>query len=71
MTFPTAVAWHVNLGSGAPSNVVIADGMIFLTTGTSGGSQLLALSQSNGGDGLGPGGDFRHPRRIRGCGLRQ
>jgi len=53
-TFPPPSSWHVNIGSGAPSNVVIADGMIFLTTGTSGGSQLLALSQSNGGTAWGP-----------------
>ena len=28
VTFPAAAAWHVNLGAGAPSNIVIADGMI-------------------------------------------
>ena len=54
MTFPTSAAWHVNLGSGAPSNIVIANGMAFLTTGTSDGSQLLALNQSNGGAAWGP-----------------
>ncbi|HTV77307.1 MAG TPA: PQQ-binding-like beta-propeller repeat protein [Steroidobacteraceae bacterium] len=54
VSFPPPSSWHVNIGSGAPSNVVIADGMIFLTTGTSGGSQLLALSQSNGGTAWGP-----------------
>ncbi|HUA24312.1 MAG TPA: PQQ-binding-like beta-propeller repeat protein [Steroidobacteraceae bacterium] len=54
VTFPPPSSWHVNIGSGAPSNVVIADSMIFLTTGTSGGSQLLALSQANGGTAWGP-----------------
>jgi outer membrane protein assembly factor BamB len=54
VTFPPPSSWHVNIGSGAPSNVVIGDGMIFLTTGTSGGSQLLALSQTNGGTAWGP-----------------
>ena len=44
VTFPPPSSWHVNIGAGTPSNVVIADSMIFLTTGTSGGSQLLALS---------------------------
>lgn len=54
VSFPPPSSWHVNIGSGAPSNVVIGDGMIFLTTGTSGGSQLLALSRSNGGKAWGP-----------------
>jgi outer membrane protein assembly factor BamB len=55
VSFPTSAAWHVNIGSGAPSNIVIANGStVFLTTGTSGGSQLLALSQSNGGTAWGP-----------------
>jgi outer membrane protein assembly factor BamB len=54
VSFPPPSSWHVNIGAGAPSNVVIADSMIFLTTGTSGGSQLLALSQSNGGTAWGP-----------------
>ena len=53
-TFPPPSSWHVNIGSGAPSNVVIGDGMIFLTAGTSGGSRLLALSQTNGGTAWGP-----------------
>jgi outer membrane protein assembly factor BamB len=54
VSFPPPSSWHVNIGSGAPSNVVIADNMIFLTTGTSGGSQLLALDQSNGAKAWGP-----------------
>ncbi len=54
VSFPTSAAWHVNIGSGTPSNVVIANDMVFLTTGTSGGSQLLALDQSNGGTAWGP-----------------
>jgi outer membrane protein assembly factor BamB len=54
VTFPPPSSWHVNIGSGAPSNVVIGDGNIFLTTGTSSGSQLLALSQSNGATAWGP-----------------
>ena len=54
VTFPPPSSWHVNIGAGTPSNVVLADGMIFLTTGTSGGSQLLALSQSNGATAWGP-----------------
>jgi outer membrane protein assembly factor BamB len=54
VNFPPPSSWHVNIGSGTPSNVVIADSMIFLTTGTSGGSQLLALDQSNGATAWGP-----------------
>ena len=54
VTFPPPSSWHVNIGAGAPSNVVIADSTIFLTTGTSDGSQLLALSQSNGATAWGP-----------------
>jgi outer membrane protein assembly factor BamB len=54
VTFPPPSSWHVSIGAGTPSNVVIGDSMIFLTTGTSGGSQLLALSQSNGATAWGP-----------------
>jgi len=54
VSFPTSSAWHVSIGSGTPSNVVIADGFVFLTTGTSGGSQLLALNQSDGSTAWGP-----------------
>ncbi len=54
VSFPTSASWHVSLGSGTPSNVVIADGNVYLTTGTSGGSQLLALSQATGATTWGP-----------------
>ncbi len=54
VSFPGAPAWSVNLGSGTPSNIVIASGKVFLTTGTSGGSQLLALTQSGGTTAWGP-----------------
>jgi outer membrane protein assembly factor BamB len=54
VTFPPPSSWHVNIGAGTPSNIVIGDSMIFLTTGTSGGSQLLALGQSNGATAWGP-----------------
>ena len=61
MTFTSAVnlppsgsPWNVNLGSGTPSNIVIADGMVFLTTGTSGGSKLFAVSQTTGATAWGP-----------------
>ena len=54
VSFPTSAAWHVSIGSGTPSNVLIADGNVFLTTGTSGGSQLLALNQSTGATAWGP-----------------
>jgi outer membrane protein assembly factor BamB len=54
VSFPGAPAWSMSLGAGAPSNIVIADGKVFLTTGTSGGSQLLALSQSGGTPAWGP-----------------
>lgn len=51
---PSGSPWSVNLGSGTPSNIVIADGMVFLTTGTSGGSKLFALSQATGATAWGP-----------------
>lgn len=54
VSFPSTPAWTVNLGAGTPSNLVIADNRVFLTTGTSGGSQLIALSQSNGSTSWGP-----------------
>ena len=54
VSFPTAATWSVNLGSGTPSNLVVADSRIFLTIGTSGGSRLLALSQTTGGTSWGP-----------------
>lgn len=54
VSFPTSPSWHVSLGSGAPSNIVIADGNVYLTTGISGGSQLLALNQSTGATAWGP-----------------
>jgi outer membrane protein assembly factor BamB len=54
VTLPPPSSWHVNIGAGTPSNVVIGDSLIFLTTGTSGGSQLLALDQSNGATAWGP-----------------
>lgn len=49
VSFPTSPTWQLNLGPGAPSNIVIADSKVFLTLGASGGSQLLALDQSNNG----------------------
>lgn len=54
VSFPSASAWHASIGSGTPSNIVIADSKVYLTTGTSGGSRLLALSQANGGTAWGP-----------------
>lgn len=54
VSLPSASAWNVSLGSGTPSNLVIADSKIFLTIGTSGGSQLLALNQTTGGTAWGP-----------------
>lgn len=54
VSFPSAPAWSVNVGTGTPSNIVIAGGKVFLTTGKSGGSQLLALSQTNGATAWGP-----------------
>lgn len=55
VSFPTSgAAWSVNLGSGTPSNIVIADGMVFLTTGTSTGSTLFALNQTTGATAWGP-----------------
>jgi outer membrane protein assembly factor BamB len=54
VSFPTSSTWQVNLGPGTPSNMVIADSKVFLTLGTSAGSQLLALNQSNGGTAWGP-----------------
>lgn len=54
VSFPSSPTWRVSLGTGTPSNIVIADGRVFLTTGTSGGSQLLALGQANGAAAWGP-----------------
>ncbi len=54
VSFPASPAWRVGLGTGTPSNIVIADGRVFLTTGTAGGSELLALGQSNGAMAWGP-----------------
>jgi outer membrane protein assembly factor BamB len=54
VSFPSAPAWSMSLGTGTPSNIVIADGKVFLTTGTSAGSQLLALNQSGGTTAWGP-----------------
>lgn len=54
VSFPSSPTWRVSLAAGAPSNIVIADSRVFLTLGTSGGSQLLALSQSNGAAAWGP-----------------
>lgn len=56
VSFPSGngSAWSVSLGAGTPSNVVIAHGKVFLTTGTSSGSQLLALNQTNGAAAWGP-----------------
>lgn len=54
ISFPSGPAWQVNLGAGAPSNIVIAAGKVFLTTGTANGSQLFALNQSGGTRAWGP-----------------
>ncbi len=54
VSFPSSPAWRARLGAGTPSNVVIADGKVFLTVGTSGGWQLIALQQSNGATAWGP-----------------
>ncbi|MFZ0551307.1 MAG: PQQ-binding-like beta-propeller repeat protein [Steroidobacteraceae bacterium] len=54
VSFPTSATWHVNLGAGTPSNILISDGDVYLTTGTSGGSQLMAFSQSTGATAWGP-----------------
>lgn len=54
VSFPSAPAWQVNLGAGAPSNIVIANNEAFLTTATSGGSQLLALDLASGATAWGP-----------------
>ena len=56
VSFPSGngSVWSVGLGAGTPSNIVIASGKVFLTTGTSSGSQLLALEQTNGATAWGP-----------------
>lgn len=53
-SLPSSATWRVSLGTGTPSNIVIADGKVFLTTATTGGSQLLALGQANGATAWGP-----------------
>jgi outer membrane protein assembly factor BamB len=54
VSFPSSPVWRASLGAGTPSNVVIADGKVFLSTGSSAGSRLLALQQSNGATAWGP-----------------
>lgn len=54
VSFPAAATWRVSVGTGTPSNIVIADGKVFLTTGTAGGAQLMALGQANGAAAWGP-----------------
>lgn len=54
VSLPSASTWNVSLGSGKPSNLVVANGKVFLTTGTSAGSRLLALNQTSGGTAWGP-----------------
>lgn len=54
ISFPSGPAWQMNLGAGAPSNIIIANGEVFLTTGTANGSQLFALSGTGGTTAWGP-----------------
>lgn len=54
VSFPGAAAWRASLGSGTPSNMVIAGGKVFLTVGASGGSELLAFEQTSGRTAWGP-----------------
>ena len=54
VSFPAKATWRVSLGAGAPSNLVIADDRVFLTIGTSAGSELLALTQATGATAWGP-----------------
>lgn len=54
VSFPSSPTWRVSLGTGTPSNILIADGKVFLTIATTGGSQLLALGQANGATAWGP-----------------
>lgn len=54
ISFPSGPAWQVHLGAGAPSNIVIADGKVFLTTGAATGSQLFAVNQAGGATAWGP-----------------
>lgn len=54
ISFPSAPAWQVNLGAGAPSNIVIANNEVFVTVATSGGSQLFALDLASGATAWGP-----------------
>ena len=54
VSFPSSPTWRASLGGGTPSNIVIAAGKVFLTTGTAGGSQLRALDQGAGARAWGP-----------------
>lgn len=54
VSFPSSPAWRASLGAGTPSNVVVADGKVFLTISASSGTQLIALQQSNGATAWGP-----------------
>jgi outer membrane protein assembly factor BamB len=54
VSFPAAATWRVGIGVGTPSNIVIADGKVFLTADATGGSQLMALEQANGAMAWGP-----------------
>jgi outer membrane protein assembly factor BamB len=57
MSYPSSSTWSVNLG-GQPSYALIADGKVFVTvkvgTGSSTGSQLVALDQTTGHTVWGP-----------------
>jgi outer membrane protein assembly factor BamB len=54
VSFPAGPAWSVDVG-GVPSYALIANGEIFVTVNlSSGGSQLVALSQSTGATVWGP-----------------
>lgn len=54
VSFPSAPAWQVSLGAGAPSNIVIANNEVFVTVATSGGSRLFALDLASGATAWGP-----------------
>lgn len=49
VSFPASPLWQASLGAGTPSNIVIADGKVFLATAMAAGSKLMAISQATGG----------------------
>ncbi|HUO80179.1 MAG TPA: PQQ-binding-like beta-propeller repeat protein [Steroidobacteraceae bacterium] len=53
VSLPSQPTWSVDVG-GTPSYAVIAAGLVFVTVGVTGGTEILALDQANGAPVWGP-----------------